>query len=145
MNKQITLKEVKEISFVLAQKLHTFNQPFPGFESRFPNRLESCLATPYQTIDKKDCYPTTIHKLSVMFYLMNKNHSFQNGNKRVAITTLLYALYKEGKWLTVDYMTLYETSIFVSNSLPKAKDQMIDYIQKFISSNLTPYKKDSED
>lgn len=140
MNKQITIKEVKEISFALAKELHTFNQPFPVFDTRYPNRLESCLATPYQTVDKKDCYPTLIHKISVMFYLMNKNHCFQNGNKRIAITTLLCALSKENKWLKVDYMTLYETSIFVSKSLPKAKNQIIDYIQDFIKSNLIPYK-----
>jgi len=140
MSKQITIKEVKEISFVLAKQLHTFNQPFPDFNTRYPNRLESCLATPYQTIDKKDCYPTSIHKMSVMFYLMNKNHCFHNGNKRVAITTLLYALSKENKWLKVDYMTLYETSIFIAKSLPKAKNQIIEYIQSFIKSNSVPYK-----
>jgi len=33
-------------------------------------------------------YPTLVSKASFLFYLMIKNHPFQNGNKRIAITTL---------------------------------------------------------
>ncbi|MCX6785530.1 MAG: Fic family protein [Candidatus Komeilibacteria bacterium] len=49
---------------------------------------------PYQTFGGKQLYPGLIKKSAILFYLMIKNHPFQNGNKRIAMTTLFYFLYK---------------------------------------------------
>ena len=55
--------------------------------------------TRFQSFSGKDLYPTLATKASILFYLMIKNHPFQNGNKRIAITTLLTFLYENGKWI----------------------------------------------
>ncbi len=95
---QITVKEVEYIAFSLAQEILSFNEPIPDFSTRFPNILESCLAVPFQRFTGKSLYPNLISKASILFYLLIKNHPFQNGNKRIAMTTLFYFLYKNKKW-----------------------------------------------
>lgn len=129
---RITIKEVEHIAFKLAQEIMSFNEPIPGFGTRFPNILESCLSAPFQSFGKKDLYPAFIEKAGVVFYLMIKNHPFQNGNKRVAMATLFYILYKNKKWLKVDAQTLYNFAIWVAESPSNAKEEVIQYIQKFI-------------
>jgi len=75
---KITVKEVEYIAFRLAQEILSFDEPIPDFSTRFPNILESCLATPFQSFFQKSLYPTLISKASILFYLMIKNHPFQN-------------------------------------------------------------------
>ncbi|MBI4972268.1 MAG: Fic family protein [Candidatus Omnitrophica bacterium] len=136
--KRITVQEVEEIAFYIAQKRFSFDEPIPAFATRFPNILESCLETPFQTFDGKELYPDFIAKASMLFYLMNKNHSFQNGNKRVAMTTLFYVLYEEKKWLSVDTKTLYNFAMWVADSLPTAKKEVIRYIEEFLRVHIVP-------
>lgn len=136
----ITLRQVEHIAFSLARDFYTFDERIPDFATRYPNILESCLATPFQTFAKRDLYPTFTTRVSVLFYLMIKNHPFQNGNKRIAMTTLLYVLYRENKWLKVDIKTFYDFAVWVARSLPSAKNQVVSYIEKFIKTYMVPLK-----
>ena len=131
---KISLSEVEYIAFQLAEKLMSFNEPIPDFTTRFPNILESCLAVPFQRFNKKDLYKGLISKAAILFYLMIKNHPFQNGNKRIAMTTLLVLLHKNRKWLKVDEMVLYNFVIWVTISPANIKDEVIKGIEKFIES-----------
>ena len=65
----ISVKEVEYIAFRLAREMMSFNEPIPDFSTRFPNMLESCLATPFQTFSGKSLYPNLISKASILFYL----------------------------------------------------------------------------
>ena len=130
---KITVKEVEYLSFRLAQETMFFNEPIPDFSTRYSNKLESCLATPFQTFGGKSLYPTFITKASTLFYLMIKNHPFQNGNKRIAITTLFLYFHKENKWLKVDVQKLYNFTIWVASSPSELKDETIKAIEKFLS------------
>lgn len=138
--KTITLSEVEYISFRLAKEKLEFNEPIPDFSSRFPNILESCLAVPFQKFSKKDIYPGLVDKASILFYLMIKNHPFQNGNKRVAMTTLFVFLYKNIKWLRVDGRELYNFAVWVAGSPAKLKDEVVLGITKFIKSYMITIK-----
>jgi death-on-curing protein len=135
---RITVTEVEHIAFLFAQKQFSFDEPIPAFATRFPNVLESCLETPFQTYGGKDLYSTFTAKVSVLFYLMNKNHPFQNGNKRIAMTTLFVVLYEAKKWLKVDAQTLYNFAVWVAESPADAKDEMMQYIEKFIGTYTVP-------
>lgn len=137
---KVTVAQVEHIAFSITRDLFTFNEPIPDFTTRFSNALESCLETPFQTFDRKNFYPTLEKKASILFYLMIKNHPFQNGNKRIAVTTLFYVLHREKKWLTVDTEELYMFAVFVAGSPRKAKDQVVQYIEKFIKDNMVPFK-----
>lgn len=135
--KSLTVDEVKHIAFEVAQKSLSFDEPIPDFETRYPGILESCLATPFQTFDKKDLYKGLIGKSAILFYLMIKNHPFANGNKRIAVTTLLCFLLFNKKWLKVtESDELYKLAVMVAESKPYLKDQMIEIIKKFIERYL---------
>ncbi|MFN3966924.1 MAG: type II toxin-antitoxin system death-on-curing family toxin [Endomicrobiia bacterium] len=128
----LTIKEVEYIAFRLAQEILSFNEPIPDFSTRFPNRLESCLAVPFQSFGGKSLYPSLISKASILFYLMIKNHPFQNGNKRIAMTTLFVFLHKNKKWLKVDTQELYNFTVWIAQSPPKMKDETVKAIEKFL-------------
>jgi death-on-curing family protein len=134
--KSITIKEVESITFILAKELLAFNEPIPDFNTRFPNILESCLAMPFQIFGKKELYKGLVAKAAILFYLMIKNHPFQNGNKRIAMTTLFYFLYKNKKWLKADHQELYNFAIWVAQSPSVLKNEVVKAIEKFISKHL---------
>jgi death-on-curing family protein len=128
----ITVAQIEHIAFRIAQERFSFGEPIPGFATRFPNILESCLSVPFQSFGKKDLYPTFVAKAGILFYLMIKNHPFQNGNKRIAVTTLFYVLYRNKKWIKVDTQTLYNFAVWVAESPSNAKEEVVRYIEKFI-------------
>lgn len=132
----ITVSEVEYLAFRLAKQHLSFNEPIPDFSTRFPHILESCVLTPFQTFSGKALYPSLAAKASVLFYLMIKNHPFQNGNKRIAITTLLVFLLFNGKWIRADTQELYNFTVWVAQSPAGFKDQVVDAIQKFIRTHL---------
>ena len=134
--KSITVKEVEYIAFRLARETLAFDEPIPDFSSRFPNILESCLATPFQSFAKKSLYPTLISKAAMLFYLLIKNHPFQNGNKRIAMTALFVFLYRNGKWIQVDTQELYNFTVWVAQSPPTVKEETVKATEKFLKRYL---------
>ena len=136
--KIITVAAVEYVAFELAQKHLTFDQPIPDFTTRFPNVLESCVVTPFQKFSGKFLYPSFVPKAAILFYLMIKNHPFQNGNKRIAVTTLLTFLYMNNKWLDVDHTTLLNFSLWIAESHSEYKKQVVSAIEQFIKKYVIP-------
>ena len=136
--KNITLKEVEYLAFMLAKEHYSFNEPIPDFSTRFPNILESCLAMPFMKIEGKYLYKTFISRAAILFYLLIKNHPFQNGNKRIAMTTLFVFLHENNKWLRVNAKNLYNFTVWVAQSPPELKEQVVmaimEYIKKYITN-----------
>ena len=58
--------------------------------------FESSVSTIYQTFDGEDLYPSIEEKAANLLYLVTKNHSFTDGNKRIAAFLFLYFLEKNG-------------------------------------------------
>ncbi len=135
--KIISLKEVEYLAFRLAKEHLSFNEPIPDFSTRFPKILESCVVTPFQRFSGKRLYPSLVARASILFYLMIKNHPFQNGNKRIAITTLLTFLHGNNKWLKVDTQEFYNLTVWVAQSPAGFNEQVVAAIEKFIRSHLT--------
>ena len=138
--KYITILEVEYLAYSLAKELMNWDEPIPEFSSRFPHVLESCLATPFQMFGGKQLYKGLVGKAAMLFYLMIKNHPFKNGNKRIAVTTLVVFLYRNKKWLRVDDTQLYRFAKWVAESDPMFKDQSVSSIAKFIESYMIPLK-----
>jgi death-on-curing protein len=132
----ITVKEVEYIAFRLTREHLSFNEPIPDFSTRFPHALESCLITPFQRFSGKSLYPSMVSKASILLYLMVKNHPFQNGNKRIAITTLLVFLYKNNKWLKADTQNFYNFTVWLAQSPAELKDEVVMGIEKYIRKHL---------
>lgn len=87
----------------------------------------------YQTFAGNDLYSTLEEKAANLLYLITKNHSFSDGNKRIAATMFLYfldkngALFSEGNKLIEDY-TLVALTIMIAESKPEEKEMMISVI-----------------
>ncbi len=136
MVKRVTVKEVEHITFKMAQRWLSFNEPIPDFSTRSPNILESCLATPFQTFGGRFLYPRFLTRASMLFYFMIKNHPFENGNKRIAITTLFTFLFANKKWLVADIQELYNFTIWIAQSPPQFKDEVVRAIEKFLKTHI---------
>ncbi len=135
--KLLSVEEVAYIAHTLATQWLEWDEPIPPFETRFPHKLESCLLVPFQTFGRQHPYKSLLKKASILFYLLIKNHPFQNGNKRIAVTTLLVFLYKNKKWLKVDTKEFYNFAIWIASSPPTVKDETVMAIEKFLKKYLT--------
>ena len=135
--KPITAGEIEYVAYRMARKFMEWDEPIPDFGTRFPNILESCLKQPFVTFGKKNLYIGLTGKGAILFYLMIKNHPFKNGNKRIAIATLLYFLFKNDKWLRLSNEVFYVFDRAIAKGDPKKKDEVVIQIEKFIRAHLT--------
>ena len=87
----------------------------------------------YQSFDGQDIYPTLEEKAAHLLYFVTKNHSFFDGNKRIAATIFLYFLDKnrvlfiDGKKLIDDH-TLVALTIMIAESRPEEMEMVITVI-----------------
>lgn len=138
--KTLVVDDIRHISHALAVKRLAGTEPIPPFDSRYPGRLESCLQVPLQTYGGRDLYPGLVGKAAILFYLMIKNHPFENGNKRIAVVTLFIFLMENGNWIKVSERDLYEFAVMVAKSKPEYKDSVVDIIETFIKRHLTDFR-----
>lgn len=86
--------------------------------------FESSVNQIYQTFDGKELYPTLEEKAATLLYLITKNHSFTDGNKRIAANCFLYFLAKN-KMLykndlpIIDNGSLFALTILIATSKPQ--------------------------
>jgi len=133
---KISITDVEFITLRLIKELAIYQEAIPDFSTRFLNILESCLLVPFQEFAKKPLYQGLVSQAAIIFYLMIKNHPFQNGNKRIALTSLLVFLYKNNKWLKVDNKKLYDFTMQVTASSSQSKKETIQTIEHFLESYL---------
>ncbi len=138
---RINILEVEFMAYRLAEETMGFDEPIPEFRTRFPNILESSLAVPFQGFGSKAAYKGLIGKAAILFYLMIKNHPFQNGNKRIAMTTLFLFLYKNKKWLKVSNQELYNFAVWVAQSPAALKNSVVLGIEDFLKKYFTSWSK----
>ena len=87
----------------------------------------------YQSYGGQDVYPTLEEKAANLLYFVTKNHSFVDGNKRIAATMFLYfldknhALFIDGN-KTIDDYTLVALTIMIAESRPEEKEMMISVV-----------------
>ncbi|MFH0804888.1 MAG: type II toxin-antitoxin system death-on-curing family toxin [Patescibacteria group bacterium] len=132
----LSVAEVEYLAHSLARKLMSFDEPIPAFTTRYPDKLESCLATPFQQFSRLQLYPGLLGKAAMVFYLMIKNHPFQNGNKRIAVTALLVLLYKNRKWIRADTTELYNFAVWIAESPAKLKNETVAAVARFLKLNV---------
>ena len=86
--------------------------------------LESIIGNIYQSFDREDVYKTIEEKAANFLYLITKNHTFIDGNKRIAATLFIYfldfynILYKNNKRV-IDNNTLVALTLLIAQSNPK--------------------------
>lgn len=140
----LSISDVEYLSHRLAKRMFEWSEPIPDFGTRFPNKLERCLLAPFQTFSRRNLYKGLLGKVAILFYLMIKNHPFQNGNKRIAMTTLFVFLHQNEKWLQVDNQTLYNFAKWVATSDPTVKNATVRAIEDFLKKHMVNLKNDSK-
>ena len=93
----------------------------------------------YQSFGGQEIYPTLEEKAANLLYFVTKNHSFFDGNKRIAATIFLYfldcngILYDEQGNKLLDDHTIVALTIMIAESCPEEKEMMISVIMNCIS------------
>lgn len=92
----------------------------------------------YQTFGGEDLYPTVQEKAANLLYFITKNHSFSDGNKRIAAAMFLYFLDKNNCLLRngekiISDNTLVALTIMIAESKPDEKEIMVNIIMQFLT------------
>ena len=137
------IKDDKKISYEdcmnVISKLR-FNNDSDLFALERNQGLKAIIGNIYQSFDGKDLYPTVEEKASNFLYLITKNHTFIDGNKRIAATLFIYfldfynILYIDNKQI-IDNNTLVAITLLIAESNPKEKDTLIDLIMNFLKKD----------
>lgn len=104
--------------------------------------FKSSISTIYQTFDKKDLYPSMEEKAANLLYLVTKNHSFVDGNKRIAAFLFLFfleknnLLFKENGEKRIPDNALVALTLMIAVSQPEEKDTMIKVIVNLINKKI---------
>lgn len=95
----------------------------------------------YQSFAGQDIYGSLEEKAANLLYFVTKNHSFYDGNKRIAATIFLYfldkngVLFPEGRKLIEDY-TLVALTIMIAESRPEEKEMMVSVIMNCLGQSV---------
>ena len=100
--------------------------------------FEGSISAVYQTFGGKDVYPTVQEKAANLLYFITKNHSFSDGNKRIAATMFLYFLNKNGLLFKdgikqIEDNTLVALTIMIAESKPDEKELMVNLVMQFLT------------
>lgn len=132
-NKKITYEDCLNVISKLK-----FNSDSNLFALERDEGLKEVIGTIYQSFDGKDLYPTIEEKAANFLYLITKNHTFIDGNKRIAATLFIYflefynILYNENGQI-IDNNTLVAITLLIAQSNPKEKDILIDLVMNFLN------------
>jgi prophage maintenance system killer protein len=103
--------------------------------------FKSSIATIFQTFDGEDLYPSIEEKAANLLYFVTKNHSFTDGNKRIAAFLFLYflernrILFDEAGNKRIADNTLVALTLMIAVSKPEEKDMMVKVIVNLINKN----------
>ena len=114
-----------------------------GGSSLFGNEkddsFKSSIGQIYQTFGGEDLYPSVEEKAAMLLYLVTKNHSFSDGNKRIAATLFLWflnnnhCLYRPNGSKRLADNTLVALTLMIAESRTEEKDVMVKVVVNLIN------------
>ena len=95
----------------------------------------------YQTFDGKELYPTLEEKAAMLLYLIVKNHSFADGNKRIGASCFLYFMSKNGILYNggvpiIDNSTLFALTLLIAESNPAEMEIIKQVVISVLNKNI---------
>lgn len=124
------------------QVIRSLRDKFSGstlFGNEKDGSFKSSIGQIYQTFDGKDLYPSVEEKAAMLLYLVTKNHSFSDGNKRIAATLFLWFLDNNGILYHPDGSkriadsTLVALTLMIAESRTEEKDTMVKVVVNLIN------------
>ena len=100
--------------------------------------FRSSISTIYQTFDGKELYPSLQEKAANLLYFIVKNHSFTDGNKRIAAGIFIYfldlnkILFNEQKQKRIDDNSLVAITLLIAESKSDEKNQIVKLVANLI-------------
>ena len=124
------------------QAITALREKFGGstlFGNEKDDSFKSSIGQIYQTFDGNDLYPSVEEKAAMLLYLVTKNHSFSDGNKRIAATLFLWflnnngILYRQDGGKRIADNTLVALTLMIAESKPEEKDVMVKVVVNLIN------------
>ena len=124
------------------QTISALREKFGGstlFGNEKDDSFKSSIGQIYQTFGGKDLYPSVEEKAAMLLYLVTKNHSFSDGNKRIAATLFLWflnnngILYREDGTKRLADNTLVALTLMIAESRTEEKDTMVKVVVNLIN------------
>ncbi|WHF52989.1 virulence protein RhuM/Fic/DOC family protein [Chryseobacterium gotjawalense] len=130
-------KDAKKVIATLKEKFKAGNL----FGNEKDESFKSSINTIYQTFDGKELYPSIEEKAAMFLYLVTKNHSFSDGNKRIAAFLFLWflsnneLLYRKNGDKLLENNTLVALTLMIAQSKSEEKDTMVKVVVNLINKN----------
>ena len=146
-------KTTKEESFHATyenamEAINGLREKFGGsvlFGNEKDDSFKSSIGQIYQTFGGEELYPSVEEKAAMLLYLVTKNHSFSDGNKRIAATLFLWFLngnhilyHPDGSKRITD-STLVALTLMIAESKTEEKDVMVKVVVNLINKNNDDY------
>jgi len=132
---ELTYEEARKIIEAMKKKFK--DSDLVGQEK--DKSFQGSIGAIYQTFGKKDVYPTIEEKAAHLLYFVTKNHSFIDGNKRIAAALFICFLQKNSMLLRkngekqIDNNTLVALTLMVASSKPSEKNMLIKVILNLLN------------
>ncbi len=126
------------------EEIHRLREKFGGsalFGNEKDDSFKSSIGQIYQTFGGEELYPSVEEKAAMLFYLVTKNHSFSDGNKRIAATLFLWfmnnngILYNPDRTKRIADNTLVALTLMIAESRTEEKDVMVKVVVNLINKN----------
>lgn len=126
------------------ETIHNLRKKFGGswlFGNEKDDSFKSSIGQIYQTFDGIDLYPSVEEKAAMLLYLVTKNHSFSDGNKRIAATLFLWfmqnnsILYNSDGSKRISNGALVALTLMIAESRPEEKDVMVKVVVNLINKD----------
>ena len=123
-------------------EIDMLRQKFGGsvlFGNEKDESFKSSIGQIYQTFDGTELYPSVEEKAAMLLYLVTKNHSFSDGNKRIAATLFLWfmnnnaILYRPDGSKRIADNTLVALTLMIAESKTEEKDIMVKVVVNLIN------------
>ena len=111
------------------------------FGNEKDDSFKSSIGQIYQTFGGQELYPSVEEKAAMLLYLVTKNHSFSDGNKRIAATLFLWflnnngILYREDGTKRLADNTLVAITLMIAESKTEEKDVMVKVVVNLINQS----------
>jgi len=124
--------------------IHSLKEKFGGsrwFANEKDDSFKSSIGQIYQTFAGEELYPSVEEKAAMLLYLVVKNHSFSDGNKRIAAMLFLWfmerngILYGENGRKRIADNTLVALTLMIAESRTEEKDVMVKVVVNLINKN----------
>ncbi len=126
------------------REINVLREKFGGstlFGNEKDDSFHSSIGQIYQTFGGEELYPSVEEKAAMLLYLVTKNHSFSDGNKRIAATLFLWFLNNNGILYNKDGSkriadnTLVALTLMIAESRTEEKDVMVKVVVNLINQN----------